>query len=133
MNPAPTILLVDRNARNVDLLSSFLNESGYQTRGISSIEEFDAFLDALSPQPDVPLALVDLAGFDSTVWDRCRRLHEAEIAFVVIARARSSAGGHALRRQSFGAGAAHTLTKPLRKEQLLTLVKILTGTEDQHG
>jgi CheY-like chemotaxis protein len=125
----PGILLVDHNARNVELLSSFLREAGYRTEPVSTLDELDRVLDAIRTA-DVALALVDLTGFESSVWDRCRRLHEAGIAFVVIARQNVSPAGRDLFRQSHGAGAAHVLTKPLRKEQLLTLVRILTGADD---
>jgi DNA-binding response OmpR family regulator len=126
----PAILLVDGNGRNLALLSAFLNDAGYRTYGVSVLEEFDRFLDGLDGTPDTALALVDLAGFDASVWERCRRLHDAGIAFVVIARAQSIESGNRVLRKGHGAGAAYTLTKPMRKEQLLTLVRILTGTDD---
>ncbi len=130
MNGKPAILIIDHNRRNVDLLGSFLNEAGYASCGVSMLQELDRVLDDGADGGGVALAMVDLTGFDSSVWERCRRIHEAGITFIVIARAQSEQAGRDLRRQSHGAGARHTLTKPLRKEQLLTLVRILTGTDD---
>ena len=130
MTLKPAILLVDHNAGNVAVLSSFLRESGYRTHGIATLSELDTFLTDAGEDAGISLALVDLSGFDASVWDRCRRMYEMGIAFVVIARTQTADGGRALHRQSLAARAVHTLTKPLRKEQLLTLVRILTGTDD---
>lgn len=130
MNERPAILIVDHNARNVELLCSFLGEAGYTTYGVSTLEQLDRVLDEGANGGNIALAMVVLTGFDSTVWERCRRIHEADITFIVIARTQTEEAGRDLRRQSHGAGARHTLTKPLRKEQLLTLVRILTGADD---
>lgn len=131
MDGKPAILIVDHNKRNVDLLTSFLHEAGYLAYGVSTLRELDAVLDDGADGASIALAMVDLTGFDANVWDRCRRMHEADITFIVIARTQTEEAGRDLRRQSHGAGARHTLTKPLRKEQLLTLVRILTGTDEQ--
>lgn len=127
MPTAPAILIVDSNNRNVELLTAFLRESGYRTHGVAGIAELDELLTA-NRRPEIDLALVDLTGFDQAVWERCRRMHETGIAFVVIARARTPQAAQDLNTRSAGAGARHALTKPMRKDQLLTLIRILTGT-----
>ena len=129
MRTAPAILIVDSNTRNVELLTAFLRESGYRTHGVASLEGLDEVL-RMEPRPEIDLALVDLTGFEQAVWERCRRMYEAGIAFVVIARAQGAQAAHDLHARSAGAGARHALTKPMRKDQLLTLVRILTGSDD---
>lgn len=129
MNSTPAILIVDYNARNVDLLRSFLDDAGYRAFGVSTLEALDEILDGGSGGDEIALALVDLTGFPAGIWERCRRIHEAEITFIVIARGNSNEAERDLRAQSRRAGARHALTKPLRKEQLLTLVRILTGSD----
>lgn len=130
MIDVPAILIVDSNVRNVDILRSFLSDASYTVHGVSTLDGLDSVLDRGADGGNVALAMVDLTGFDAAVWDRCRRIHEAGITFIVIARPRTEEATRDLRRQSHGAGARHTLTKPLRKEQLLTLVRILTGTDE---
>lgn len=130
MDGNPAILIVDNNRRNVELLASFLDDAGYAARGVSELDELDSALDEGADGGSIALAMVDVTGFDAAVWDRCRRMHEAAITFIVVARTQTAAAGRDLRRQSHGAGARHTLTKPMRKEQLLTLVRILTGTDE---
>ena len=122
---------MDQNTRNVAILSDFLRDAGYRTNSVSTLAEFDEFASDQTALDDVSLAMVDLQGFDARIWERCRKLHDAAVAFIVIARPRTAEAQHQVRRQSHGAGARHTLTKPLRKEQLLTLVRILTETDEE--
>ena len=68
MKSIPVILTVDRNHRNLELLSQFLGREGYQTRTAATLEEFDQ---ALAEANGIGLALVDIAGFDCTIWERC--------------------------------------------------------------
>lgn len=120
------ILLVDRNQRNVELLSSFLRDAGYATAGASSLDELDTLLERIDPGR-IGFGLIDIAGFGAEIWDRCKHLYEGGVAFVVVAKLQAGDAASALVRQSGRAGARHLLTKPLRKEQLLTLIKIFTG------
>lgn len=94
------------------------------------MDDFDRFLNTFHSKRDIGLALIDVTGFDASIWERCSQLHNATIPFVTIARAHHPDGGRELIRNSHTAGARHTLTKPLRKQQLLTLVRILTGADD---
>jgi CheY-like chemotaxis protein len=54
----PLILSVDRNHKNLELLT-FLGREGYQVLAVSSIEEFEQ---ALMHSKEINLALVDIAG-----------------------------------------------------------------------
>lgn len=120
------VLLVDRNQRNVELLSAFLRDAGYATAGASSLEELDASLE--DPESErIDFGVIDIAGFGAEIWERCRALHEAGVAFVIVAKPQPNDAAFVLVRQSGRAGARHVLTKPLRKEQLLLLIKIFTG------
>src|SRR5262245_26797196 len=76
MPDTAVILAVDHNRRNLDLLTHFLGQAGYQTRIASSLAQFDQ---ALAQADDLGLALVDIAGFDRSIWERCQRLREQKI------------------------------------------------------
>ncbi len=58
MKDNPLILSVDRNHKNLELLT-FLGREGYQVLAVSSIEEFEQ---ALMHSKEINLALVDIAG-----------------------------------------------------------------------
>lgn len=120
------ILLVDRNQRNVELLSEFLRDAGYATVGASSLQELDTLLERLG-HSSIVFGVIDIGGFGAEVWERCKHLYETGVAFVVVAKLQTSDAAAALVGRSGRAGARHVLTKPLRKEHLLTLIKIFTG------
>src|SRR5215813_12609050 len=84
-----TLLLVDHLPRNLQLLGEFLGKEGYQTIGASNYAEFDR---ALSQHKDaIQGALVDIAGFDAHIWERCEQLRTAKIPFLVVSAQMSAA------------------------------------------
>lgn len=76
MRATPVILAVDRNRRNLELLSHFLEKEGYQTHTAASPEEFDQ---ALAELDHIAMALVDISGFDRSIWERCEGLRHNKI------------------------------------------------------
>jgi hypothetical protein len=68
------ILTVDANQRNLELLGQVLQQAGYRTLPVATLAALDQALKA-----PVSLALVDISGFDASIWQRCERLHERAI------------------------------------------------------
>ena len=124
MKSIPVILTVDHNHRNLELLSQFLGREGYQTRPAATLEEFDQALAAIS---DIGLALVDIAGFDRTIWERCEGLRHHKVPFLVLSPRHSAA----LQQASLTHGAHGVLIKPLIVKELLGLIgSLLEGDAD---
>jgi DNA-binding response OmpR family regulator len=120
----PGILTVDRNRRNLELLSQFLEREGYQTRLAATLEEFDQALGTIS---DIGMALVDIAGFDRAIWERCEALRQHRIPFLVLSPKHSAA----IQQASFTHGASGVLVKPLAVRDLLGLVgSLMDGDAD---
>lgn len=117
-----TILAVDRNARNLKLMQAFLEKHGYHAVTADTLEAVDRAL--LGPRA-IRLALVDIAGFDRGIWERCERMRIAQIPFLVIFPQQQAA----LQAESEEHGAHGTLTKPLTQKQLLRLIGGLLGEE----
>ena len=126
MEAIPTILAVDRNHRNLELLSQFLGREGYQTRTAATLEEFDQALATIS---DIGLALVDIAGFDRGIWERCEGLRHHKIPFLVLSPRQSAAIQHA----SLTHGARGVLIKPLIVKDLLGLIGSLLDEDVDTG
>lgn len=120
MEGKKTILVVSHNRRNLQLLVQFLEKAGYQTRGVNSLEELDQ---SLEKKETIDLALLDLAGFDRSIWERCERLRTANISFLVISPKQSAI----VQQSSLAAGARGVLVKPLVVKELLGLIRSLTG------
>lgn len=119
-----TILEVDRNPRNLELMQAFLEKHGYLVETAATVEAVDR---ALLGHRTISLALIDIAGFDRWIWERCERMRTAQIPFVVIFPQQQAA----LQEESFGHGARGTLTKPVMQKQLLGIISGLLagGTE----
>ncbi len=122
MGTKARILALEKNRRNLELLAGFLEKEGYETIAVSELEELDRALQHDSP---VNLALIDVAGFDRTVWKRCEALRAANIPFLVISPRQSAA----LRQMSLEHGAEGVLVKPLAVRELLGLIRQLVGSD----
>jgi CheY-like chemotaxis protein len=81
MPRTPVILAVSHNPRNLDLLGHVLGSAGYQLSPARSLEAFDR---AVAHAEAIRLALVDIAGFDARMWERCERLRVHGIPFLVL-------------------------------------------------
>ena len=118
MNATAPLLAVNSNPRNLELLAQFLNQAGYQVISVDNLAAFDA---ALDHSPQVGLALVDISGFDHSIWLRCERLQKRDIPLLVISSKQSSA----IQQESLAHGARSVLVKPLVVRDLLALVRTL--------
>lgn len=123
MGGRPLILTVGRNGRNLDLLGEFLAKAGFDARPADSLEGLDA---ALEEGADFALALVDLTGFDSSIWERCERLRREGIPFLVLSPRQSAA----VEREGLSRGARGVLVKPLAVQELLRLVRVLAEKDE---
>lgn len=118
MKAAPLVLAVDRNRRNVDLLRQFLGKEGYQLLAATTLDEFDR---ALAESEGIGLALVDIGGFDRSIWERCEGLRAQKIPFLVLSPKQSTA----LQQASLTHGARGVMVKPLVVKELLGVIRTL--------
>ncbi len=109
------VLTIDHNKRNLDLLAKYLEQAGYDTLGVSRLEELDQIL---AGQQLISLALVDISGFDRSIWERCRQLSEQGIPLLIVSPRQSAA----IREESMTHGAQSVLIKPLVIRELLALL-----------
>jgi DNA-binding response OmpR family regulator len=126
MKAISVILAVDRNHRNLELLSQFLGRAGYETRTAATLEEFDR---VLAEADGIGLALVDIAGFDRTIWERCEGLRHHKIPFLVLSPRQSAA----IQQVSLTHGARGVLIKPLIVKDLLGLIRSLLEEDVDRG
>jgi|SRR6185312_12485721 len=110
------VLLVNRNQRNLELLADLLSKAGYTTYTAATLEEFDQ---ALVAEDRVGVALVDLTGFDSGVWERCEQLRRKRKPFLVISPSQSAA----IQQASLSHGAKGVMIKPLVIKDLISLIQ----------
>jgi len=116
------ILVVEKNKRNVELLSEFLSKLGFCSVPVSSSDELNK---ALSSNQIIDVALIDIDGFDETIWNYCKKIREKEIQFLIISpRQRTEISSH-----TFNHGASGVLSKPLVMKDLANLIINLTHSE----
>jgi len=119
----PKILILDRNRHNLTLMTQFLEKQGYQTLPVISLEEVAP---TLIPSNTIKLALIDITGFDSSVWTVCQQLREQGIPFLVVSPRHHSA----IQQASIASGAKGLLGKPLAMREFAQLIRdLLKGSE----
>lgn len=119
MSERPVVLALDRNRQNLELLARFLDKEGFALQGVGSLEELDR---ELVHAERFQVALLDLVGFDSSVWQRAERLHVAGVPFLLISRRVEPRG----MQEGIRRGAGGVLEKPLRVKELMTLIRTLS-------
>jgi len=120
-NTRYTLLLVSHLQRNLQLLSDTLEKEGYATVAVSSYEEFDR---VLSQQPAIDVGLIDIAGFDQRIWERCEQLRAVRIPFLVFSPKQSAA----IQQASLSHGARGVMVKPLVIKELVSIIKSFLET-----
>src|SRR5262249_44626616 len=102
MGVTPLVLTVDRNKRNLELLAQFLAKEGYQTRSVSTLEDFEQ---ALEHVHTFGLALIDISGFDRSIWQYCEKLSDHGVPILIVSPQNLSR----IRQESFSHGAQEVL------------------------
>jgi DNA-binding response OmpR family regulator len=118
MTDRPVILIVGNNLTNLELLAKQLDREGYGIIKVASTEELG---ETLKKPQGIALALVDVTGFDQTIWYYCEQLRSSKIPFIVISPQRSTI----IQRDSMKHGASALLVKPLGVKDLLEFVHTL--------
>ncbi len=120
VNVSPLVLIVGINEHNLRLLARVLADEGVRSVEATSIEALDERLESEGP---FRLALVDVSGFDRTIWARCERITSLGIPLLVIATRHDATTHH----DSAVSGARGVLVKPLVMRDFLRLVHDLIG------
>lgn len=120
MSAKASILVVDSNRGNLDLVSRQLGQAGYETLTAASLEELDQ---AIRGKEKIALALIDISGFDQHIWEHCEELHKAKRPYIVISPHRSPA----VQRHSMEHGASGLLARPLDFKDLLEHIHTVLG------
>lgn len=122
MKESQIILSVDSNRRNQELLQAFLAKHGYRSMPVFSLTDLDQ---ALVNPAAIGLAMVDIGGFDRTIWERCEQLRNRGVPFLVLSPRQSAA----IQQASLSHGARGVYIKPLAVKELLVVIRTLMGEE----
>nr|WP_201280527.1 response regulator [Hassalia byssoidea] len=114
-----TILIVEDSPSELELMSHYLNESGYNVIKASGAKE--ALEKAVSEQPDVIVTDVVMPGMSG--FELCRSLKRNPITQKVPIVICSSKNQEIDRLWAMRQGADAYVTKPYTREQLLRAIK----------
>ncbi len=114
-----TLLIVDDEPANLDLLEQELGDAGYRTRSAGSGEL--AIEIALKEKPDLILLDVMMGGIDG--YEACRRLKAAEATRPIPVIFLTALSDSFQKVRGFGAGAVDYVTKPFDLEELLARIR----------
>jgi DNA-binding NtrC family response regulator len=117
---APTVLIVDDEPLNVDLLEQELDGAGYHTLAAASGEEALAL--AARSQPDLVLLDVMMRGIDG--YETCKRLKAGETTRAIPVIFLTALTDTFEKVRAFKTGAVDYVTKPFETEELLARVGV---------
>ena len=115
---AATVLIVDDEPLNVDLLEQELGAAGYRTLSAASGEE--ALAAAAKTQPELILLDVLMGGIDG--YETCRQLKNGEATRTIPVIFLTALTDTFEKVRAFRAGAVDYVTKPFETEELLARV-----------
>ena len=113
----PSILAVDRKLGNLQLLSQLLRGAPYSLRSASDLLEFDSVLQG---ETKLGAALIDVTGFDPSIWDRCEELNRCGVPWAIVAPEHKYA---VLQQEGLRRGARWALAKPLGIGMFLEFIR----------
>ena len=127
-HPAPTVLVVDDEPHNLEVLQGFLKLEGFH---VVTAEDGETALLALpASRPDLVLLDVRLPGVDG--YEVCRRIKgDPATAFVPVVIVTALQGTQE-RLRGAAAGADEFLSKPYDHTELITRVKALLRAKRYH-
>lgn len=114
-NGKPRILLLDKNRRNLELLSEFVGQLGYT--GVTFDDPL-ALRATLEVDSEFDLALLDISGFDAGIWQICELLRTLKIRLLLISARQSQS----LQSEGMRHGVSGILIKPLIMRELSGLI-----------
>ncbi|MBN2540131.1 MAG: response regulator [Bacilli bacterium] len=119
-----SILCVGQNLRNLELLADFLSRLNYRPYCISDVEAED---NPPIKEGAYQLALIDITGYDQSIWRFCERIRSKNIRLLVVS-ARQTAS---LTEESMKFGASGVLIKPLVMKELATLIHTFVNENNE--
>jgi formate hydrogenlyase transcriptional activator len=117
---AATVLIVDDEPLNIDLLEQELGAAGYRTVSAASGE--DAIVLAARARPDLMLLDVMMGGIDG--YETCKQLKTSDATRTIPVIFLTALSDTFDKVRAFGVGAVDYITKPFETEELLARVGV---------
>jgi len=116
------VLNVVAQTGNMEVLCRFLEKMNMHALKAKCLKDINGFLNG---SPSISLAIIDIMGFNNTIWDYCKVLREKGIPMLII----SSGKNNQAMESGYVYGAKRVLEKPVLMKELATLVKLFIEAE----
>lgn len=116
MNP-PThqILYIDRNTKNAELLQKALSKFNFAIYHAANYKTIDTVLQSIN----FDIALMDISGFDSRIWDRCKAIRAQNIPLLIL----SGQPEGKIQQLGIKNGASGIIAKPLILKDFIQIIQ----------
>jgi CheY-like chemotaxis protein len=115
MSETALILTLGKRDENQRLLAEALRGQGYSVERADDPTRLQSLLSEMS---DPRLAIIDIDGYDATIWDVSEACQAASVAVIVV----TSADADRVRREASDHGVDDVQEKPLEKARLETAI-----------
>lgn len=114
-NGSDTVLVVATNRENCRLISKLFSRARFVSLKIVTPEEVPHAI-----RSDLPaIGIVDMSRAEPLLWGVCDHLKQAGIAYILL----SPTADPRFQVEAYRRGALNVLPKPLKKQQLLDIVR----------
>ncbi len=118
-NGAPTVLILGKNKRNLELLKHEAEKLKVRCLTVSCYEELDVIVNT---EKEIKLCLFDITGFDSNIWEYIKWINEQNATFVVL----SAVVNQQVKEGSKKMNAKELYKKPISKQLFIELISEYT-------
>lgn len=123
MDVEKRLLIIGSNRNNQDILDAFIKKIGYDTFRADSLE---ALMDILIEKQGIRLALFDITGFDSRVWQCCRDINRLGIPLFII----TSRLNDVIKKRCLNFGINTIFQKPLIMRELANTIHVFMRSQN---
>jgi DNA-binding response OmpR family regulator len=118
------ILVVEHNEKNADLISKALDKFGFECNPANDYQAVDV---ALSSSNSYDIILMDISGFDTEIWERCKKIHQLNIPLLIMSAKPSAA----LQQHGLRYGARGIIAKPVILNDFVKLIYSLINDDQE--
>lgn len=118
-------LVIESKPGNFLVLSRFLEKLNMKTMGVQDLSKVEVILKS---GQIVSVAIIDVTGFDHTIWDTCAELKKRDIPMLILSPGNNSK----ILKECYEKGSINIFKKPVMMRQLAECIKSLISRELQN-
>lgn len=118
-------LAIESKPGNSLVLSRFLEKLNLKTIGVQDLSQVDAIFQS---GQSIAVAIIDVMGFDQTIWDICAELKKRDIPMLILSPSNNSQ----ILKEFYGRGSINIFKKPVIMKQLAECINSLIPKDSKN-